>query len=58
MEEKFMHNIISFNNLKAWSNLNQEDPYGTDLVNEYFECITECGIKDRECVHECRLILG
>jgi|LULN01.1.fsa_nt_gb hypothetical protein len=52
-----MHNIISFNNLKAWSNLNQEDPYGTDLVNDYFECITECGIKDRECMHECRLIL-
>ena len=53
-----MHNLISYNNLKAWMPLtmeeNQED---ADQVTEYFECITDCAIDDKSCIRECRLVL-
>jgi len=51
-----MHNLISYNNLKAWPSY--EEPTGTDQVAEYFECITDCAIDDKNCIRECRLVLG
>ena len=51
-----MHNLISYNNLKAWPSY--EEPNGTDQVAEYFECITDCEIDDKNCIKECRLVLG
>ena len=51
-----MHNLISYNNLKAWTSL-EEETTGTDPVTEYFECITDCAIDDRSCIRECRLVL-
>ena len=51
-----MHNLISYNNLKAWPSV--EEPTGTDQVAEYFECITDCAIDDKNCIRECRLVLG
>ena len=50
-----MHNLISYNNLKAWPSY--EETAGTDQVAEYFECITDCGIDDKSCISECRLVL-
>ncbi len=50
-----MHNLISYNNLKAWASA--EESTGTDQVAEYFECITDCAIDDRSCIRECRLVL-
>ena len=28
-----------------------------DAVEEYFECVTECDLDDKECVQECVLVL-
>ena len=50
-----MHNLISYNNLKAWAPMKEST--GTDQVAEYFECITDCDIDDRSCIRECRLVL-
>ncbi len=50
-----MHNLISYNNLKAWPSY--EEANGTDQVAEYFECITDCAIDDKSCISECRLVL-
>ena len=50
-----MHNLISYNNLKAWPSI--EEPTGTDQVAEYFECIADCAIDDKSCIRECRLVL-
>ncbi len=52
-----MHNFISYNNLKAWTHLQEEDPYGIDKVAEYFECISECDLHDRSCKQHCRVVL-
>ena len=50
-----MHNLISYNNLKAWPSY--EEPQGTYQMTDYFECITDCAIDDRNCIRECRLVL-
>ena len=50
-----MHNLISYNNLKAWPAY--EEANDTDQVTEYFECITDCAIDDKSCISECRLVL-
>jgi len=53
-----MHNLISYNNLKAWMPLRmEENQEETDQVTEYFECITDCAIDDKSCIRECRLVL-
>ena len=50
-----MHNLISYNNLKAWPSY--EETKETDQITEYFECITDCAIDDKSCISECRLVL-
>ena len=50
-----MHNLISYNNLKAWPSY--EETKETDQVTEYFECITDCAIDDKSCISESRLVL-
>ena len=53
-----MHNLISYNNLKAWMPLTMEENMEeVDQVTEYFECITDCAIDDKSCISECRLVL-
>jgi len=53
-----MHNLISYNNLKAWMPLTmEENGEEVDQVTEYFECITDCAIDDKSCISECRLVL-
>jgi len=53
-----MHNLISYNNLKAWMPLTMEENVEeVDQVTEYFECITDCEIDDKSCISECRLVL-
>ena len=51
-----MHNLISYNNLKAWTSLNK-DPNGADQVTEYFECISDCNAQDRSAIQHCRTLL-
>ena len=44
-----MHNLISFNSLRPWMNLERETS-SKDSVDDYFECISECDVRDKTCV--------
>ena len=41
-----MHNLISFNSLRPWMNLERETS-SNDSVDDYFECISECDVRDK-----------
>ena len=51
-----MHNLISFNSLRPWMNLEHETSMN-DSVDDYFECISECDVRDKTCVSQCRVLL-
>jgi hypothetical protein len=51
-----MHNLISFNSLRPWMNLERETS-SNDSVDDYFECISECDVRDKTCVSHCRVLL-
>ena len=56
-----MHNLISFNQLAAWSNLEETiDKFIDDheLMNSYFECLTECDENTQSCKRLCRSMLS
>jgi len=54
-----MHNLISFNQLAYWNNMKNRDKDGEDeLMNEYFECLTECDEDTQTCRKLCRRILA
>lgn len=50
-----IHNFLSFNNLKAWSSKHSVSEI--DPVEDYFECITECSVNDKNCITRCRVLL-
>ena len=51
-----MHNLISFNSLRPWMNVERETS-PNDAVDDYFECISECDVRDKTCVSHCRVLL-
>ena len=51
-----MHNLISFNSLRPWMNVEHETS-PNDAVDDYFECISECDVRDKSCVSHCRVLL-
>ena len=51
-----MHNLISFDSLRPWMNLERETS-SNDSVDDYFECISECDVRDKTCVSHCRVLL-
>ena len=51
-----MHNLISFNSLRPWMNVEQ-DTSPSNSVDDYFECISECDVRDKSCVTHCRVLL-
>ncbi len=51
-----MHNLISFNSLRPWMNVEQETS-PNNSVDDYFECISECDVRDKSCVSHCRALL-
>ena len=51
-----MHNLISFNSLRPWMNVEQETS-PNNSVDDYFECISECDVRDKSCVSNCRVLL-
>jgi len=56
--EVIMHNLISFNQLAYWHNLEDRDKEKeNDLIAEYFECLTECDEDTQSCRKLCRQIL-
>ena len=56
-----MHNLVSFNQLASWNNLERRIDEFIDeheLMNSYFECLTECDEKSQSCRRICRSILS
>ncbi len=58
--EDIMHNLISFNQLSGWQHLEKtidEFKEKQDLMNDYFECLTECDENSQSCRRICRKLL-
>ena len=56
-----MHNLISYNQLAAWKNLERtidEFTEQTDLTNDYFTCLMECDDDQQQCKKICREMLS
>ena len=56
-----MHNLISFNQLAAWKQLEptiNEFVDQHELMNDYFNCMIECDDDQQECKRICRSILA
>jgi hypothetical protein len=56
-----MHNLISFNQLSGWQHLEKTiDDFkeNQDLMNDYFECLTECDENSQTCRKICKYILS
>jgi len=50
------HNLISYNSMRPWLNVERETSYG-DSIDDYFECISECDMRDKTCISHCRVLL-
>lgn len=53
-----MHNLISFNQLASWTQTEkefQEDK--NQVINDYFECLTECNDDVNICRRICKEVL-
>jgi hypothetical protein len=56
-----MHNLISFNQLAAWKQLEptvNEFIDQHELMNDYFNCMIECDDNQQSCKRICREILS
>ena len=40
--EVFMHNLMSFNQLASWKEIEMSQENDRELVNDYFNCLIEC----------------
>ena len=56
-----MHNLISFNQLAAWKQLEPTVDKFIDqheLINDYFNCMIECDDNQQSCKRICREMLS
>ena len=56
-----MHNLISYNQLTAWTNLERtidEFTEQNELMNDYFNCLIECNENQQQCKRICREMLS
>ena len=56
-----MHNLISFNQLAAWKQLEptvNEFIDQHELMNDYFNCMIECDENQQSCKRICREMLS
>jgi hypothetical protein len=59
--EVIMHNLISFNQLAAWKQLEptvNEFIDQHELMNDYFNCMIECDDNQQSCKRICREMLS
>ena len=42
IREDFMHNLMSFNQLASWKEIEMSQGNDRELVNDYFNCLIEC----------------
>jgi hypothetical protein len=55
-----MHNLISYNQLAAWNNLEKTVDDFIDqheIMNDYFNCLIECDDDQQNCKRICRNML-
>jgi len=55
-----MHNLISYNQLAAWNNLEKTVDEFIDqheIMNDYFNCLIECDDDQQNCKRICRNML-
>ena len=54
-----MHNLMSYNQLAGWNNIEQptDSQEQVELVNDYFNCLVECDENDANSKRYCRSIL-
>ncbi len=54
-----MHNLISYNQLAGWNELEKSDNANmqTELVNDYFNCLIECEDDHSSCKRICKEML-
>ena len=58
--EVIMHNLISYNQLAAWNNLEKTVDDFIDqheIMNDYFNCLIECDDDQQNCKRICRNML-
>ena len=57
IREDFMHNLMSFNQLASWKEIEMSQSDDTELVNDYFNCLIECEDGQSSCKTICKDIL-
>ena len=53
----FMHNLMSFNQLASWKEIEKLKSNDKELVNDYFNCLIECEDDQSSCKTICKDIL-
>ncbi len=57
IREDFMHNLMSFNQLASWKEIEMSQENDRELVNDYFNCLIECEDDHSSCKTICKDIL-
>lgn len=57
IREDFMHNLMSFNQLASWKEIEMSQGNDRELVNDYFNCLIECEDDQSSCKTICKDIL-
>ena len=57
IKEGFMHNLMSFNQLASWKEIEMSQEDDRELVNDYFNCLIECEDDQSSCKAICKDIL-
>ena len=57
IKEGFMHNLMSFNQLASWKEIEMSQQDDRELVNDYFNCLIECEDDQSSCKTICKDIL-
>ena len=52
-----MHNLMSFNQLASWKEIEMSQQDDRELVNDYFNCLIECEDDHSSCKTICKDIL-
>jgi hypothetical protein len=59
--EVMMHNLISYNQLASWKQLEttiNEFTEQNEMINDYYQCLIECDDNQQECKRVCREVLS
>jgi hypothetical protein len=57
IKEDSMHNLMSFNQLASWKEIEMSQENDRELVNDYFNCLIECEDDQSSCKTICKDIL-